>query len=468
MILSPSLRNALFADRGASMDFFIFRIMENVFGDGGVYRSMDQQHLKSLHQALALMLREPYVTESSSAVVKLIEQEAANFVSFNRSIVDQAVWERPSEISVIEGSDPPVAEANLFALTRNFIGHITTSVFMGESCVNFYPGFLEDLWALDRAFFMLIAGAPKWLPLPSVSAAYAARHRLHDLIAALHVAFAASEDGHDPGFEFRDLDDVSEMMKSRLRTWRKAGYSPSAGARVDLAVLWAMNANNTNIIFWNIFHIYSDPILLSALREEIAPFVKASRLGPKETGLPFTEPPRISLDLDGLLSSCPLLRATFFETARMDSNPASYRTISTDLTLTESAEDAAIFGAAQPRSYHFRKGDLLTIPHGAHQIDPRYFPNPDKFDPYRFIVTDPETGKVSVETHTLRPFGGGATMCKGRIFAERETFVFIAAVLSLWDIEPVSEKGWTSPGHKLATAACLPARDVRVRLRHRI
>jgi len=142
--------------------------------------------------------------------------------------------------------------------------------------------------------------------------------------------------------------------------------------------------------------------------------------------------------------------------------------LSTDLTLTESAEDAAIFGVAQPRSYNFRKGDIVAVPHGAHQIDPRYFADPDKFDPYRFIVTDPGTGKASVDTHTTRPFGGGASMCKGRIFAEREIAAFTAAILSLWDIEPVSQKGWTIPDHKAASAIYLPAQDVRVRLKHRL
>ncbi|KAL1967273.1 hypothetical protein VTN77DRAFT_3319 [Rasamsonia byssochlamydoides] len=468
MILSPSITKALFAHRGASTDFFVFRIMETVFGDGGLVRNMDHRDLKSLNNALALIMREPYVTDTSSAAVKLIKQETANFVSFSRSVVDQAVWERGSEISVIDGTNPPVCEANLFSLTRNFVGYITTCAFMGRSFVDFYPGLLEDLFALDNAFFLLVAGAPKWLPMPSVSAAYAARERLQKLIAALHISFAAVEDGRDPGVEFRDLDDLSEMIKLRMRTWRKAGYSPIVGAKGDLAVLWAMNVNSTNIVFWNLLHIYSDPDLLSALREEMAPFVKASRLSPKETGLPFTEPPRLSLDLEGLLNSCPLLRATYLETLRMDSNSTSYRELSTDVTLTESAEDAAKFGASQPRSYHFRKGDILAVPHGAHQIDPRYYPSPDKFDPYRFIVTDPDTGKKSADMQTIRPFGGGASMCKGRIFADREVLAFTAAILALWDIEPVSNEGWTNPGHKPGSSAYLPAHEVRVRLKHRI
>lgn len=462
------MTKALFAHRGASTDFFVFRIMENVFGDGGATRRMDKSHIKSLNHALGLILREPYVTDTSSAAVKLIQQEIANLVSFAHSVVDQNVWERGSDVSVVDGSDPPVAEANLFALTRSFIAYITTTAFMGTSFVEFYPGLLQDMWTFDKAFSLLIAGAPKWLPMPSVSAAYGARDRLHKLVTALHMAFAAVEDGRDPGVMLRDLDDLSEMIKQRMRTWRKAGYSPSVAAKGDLAVLWAMNVNSSSIVFWILLHIYSDPSLHAALEEEMAPFVKASRLTPKETGLPFAEPPRLSLNLEGLLTSCPLLRATFYEAIRMYTNSASYRELSSDLTLTESAEDAAIFGAAQPRSYHFRKGDILVVPNGAHQMDPRYHKNPDKFDPHRFIVKDPETGKVSTEMGTIRPFGGGASMCKGRVFAEREILAFTAAILALWDVKPVSPKGWKRPGLKPGSATYIPVGDVRVRMKHRV
>jgi hypothetical protein len=172
--------------------------------------------------------------------------------------------------------------------------------------------------------------------------------------------------------------------------------------------------------------------------------------------------------MEGLIDSCHLLKATYAETARLDHNPMSYREIITDMTLTESEEDASLYGAAHPRSYHFRKGDILAVPAGAHHIDPRYFPDPETFDPYRFIVEDRETGKKSVDWQTLRPFGGGATVCKGRLLADREVFSITASIISLWDIEPVNQEGWKHPGHKPATAVYIPARDVRVRLKRHI
>jgi hypothetical protein len=460
------MAKALFAHEGASSDRFTFAVMENVIGDAGLSRNTP--NFMNDGQTLALMMREPYLTNLVSAVTKFLEGETANFVSFNRLVVDQSLWERASEVTIPEDSNPPVCEANLFALTRSFAGYITTHAFMGQAFLDFYPDLMDDVWAWDKEFLSLLLGAPSWIPLPGVSAAYAARNRIQKLCTVFNASFSALEDGREAAFEFRDLDDISEFAKERMRTWKKAGYSARAAAKHVSALLWAMNANAPNLVFWLIFHIYSNPTLLHDIREEMAPFVKASRLGPKETGLPFSEPPRVAIDIDGLMDSCQLLKATYAETARLDNSPTSYREITTDVMLSESEEEASLSGAAHPRSYHFRKGDILAVPAGAHHIDPMYFPEPETFNPHRFLVDDPTTGKKSVDWQTLRPFGDGATTCKGRSFAEREVLAIAAAIICLWDIEPVDRAGWKHPGHRSTTGVYRPARDMRVRLKQRI
>lgn len=468
MVCSPSMAKTLFNYRGATFDSFANYVLAKVFGDKGPIRNMNPDDRKATHNAINMLMREPYVTDISSAAVRRIQNETPNLVSFSHSVVDQYDWERPSNVVVIDGCSRPTCEANLFALIRNFVAHITTSVLMGTAFVEAYPNLLEDLWKFDNEFNALLMGAPRWLPSPGISAAYAARHRLIRLFEIFHKAFAAFEEDRDPGFEFRDLDDVSEPMKERMRSWKKAGFAPSASAPGDFVILWAMNVNSSNVVFWNLFHILADPTLLTRVREEIAPYVKVTRATPEETGLPFAEPPRISINLDGLLNSCPLLKATYYETMRMDTAPFSYRELTADLTLTESVEDAALDGLSEPRTYSFRKGEYIAIPHGVHNKDPRYFPDPEKFDPRRFILTDPDTGKESADMRTLSPYGGGMTMCKGRIFAEREILAFTAAILSMWDIEPANKQGWKMPGHRPASTAFLPKKDIRVRMSQRV
>ncbi|KAN0075935.1 Cytochrome P450 [Elaphomyces granulatus] len=467
IVLAPSLVNSVFSQRGASTDFLVYQIADRLFGDGGMFRSMNPNDHKSLHHSFSFLMRDPSLTDVSSAALKSIERETPNLVSFCRSVVDQASWERHGEVTVIDGSTP-ACEANLFALMRNFVGYITTSVFMGQAILDFYPDLLQDLWTLDSQSYSLMAGAPRWLPHPGVSAAYAARYRLQKVIATFQAAFGEAEDGRDPGVEFRDLDDISELERVRLRVWKRLGYAPAAKASGDLGFLWAMNINSTNTVFWNVLRIITDRKLLSAVREEIAPFVKVSRISPEESGLPIPEPPQLSIDLDGLFTLCPITKAIMFETFRLHSNSLSYRRLATDLTITESADDAKIAGIRQPRTYRFRKGDTIVMPHGVHQVDSRYFPNPEKFDYSRFITTDSGKGIKRVDMGTIKPFGGGISACKGRHFAEREMLAFTAAILSMWDIEPVSDEGWKIPGMVPSPGSYRPSKDVRVRLRIRV
>ena len=68
---------------------------------------------------------------------------------------------------------------------------------------------------------------------------------------------------------------------------------------------------------------------------------------------------------------------------------------------------------------------------------------------------------------TIRPYGGGPSMCKGRVFAERECLACVAGVLVMWDFEPVGGK-WTVPGLKKTSAISLPMKDTRVRVKRRV
>lgn len=64
------------------------------------------------------------------------------------------------------------------------------------------------------------------------------------------------------------------------------------------------------------------------------------------------------------------------------------------------------------------------------------WPNPETFDPTRFLVQDDEIPKgVRADLLHLNPFGGGASMCKGRLYAEREVPLFVAALLTVWEFK---------------------------------
>jgi cytochrome P450 len=234
-----------------------------------------------------------------------------------------------------------------------------------------------------------------------------------------------------------------------------------------------------------LWHIYPDRRLLAEIRQEIDRYVKV--VSPKSE-LPIAEPDHLDMDMEGLYRSCPLLKASYFETMRLDVQGTTYKSVTADFTVTESPEDAAIVGKSKPRTYKLSKGQFVCVPHSVHQRDARYFKDPAAFNPKRFYVIDKENpDEIAVEMGTMHPFGGGPNMCKGKLFhamrefafvrtclpddlgqhfAEREVLAFAAAILATWDMEPVDGK-WVHPGAKQGSGTVNPVKDVRVRMMRR-
>ncbi|XP_029663901.1 cytochrome P450 9e2-like [Formica exsecta] len=82
---------------------------------------------------------------------------------------------------------------------------------------------------------------------------------------------------------------------------------------------------------------------------------------------------------------------------------------------------------AQPgcKSVIVESGSVMVISiYGLHR-DPKYFPNPDKFDPERFS----EENKDNIVPYTYLPFGHGPRKCIGNRFALMETKILIAHLL---------------------------------------
>ena len=175
----------------------------------------------------------------------------------------------------------------------------------------------------------------------------------------------------------------------------------------------AQETRNANqVVFWLLWHIYSDPELLAEVRHEIDRHVKV--ISPKSE-LPIAEPDRLDMDMEGLRRSCPLLKASYFETMRLDVQATTYRSVTADFTITESPEDAAMVGISKPRTYKVPKGQYVCVPHSVHQRDGRYFKDPAAFNPKRFYVIDKEKpDEITVEMGSMHPFGGGPNMCKGK------------------------------------------------------
>jgi cytochrome P450 len=98
----------------------------------------------------------------------------------------------------------------------------------------------------------------------------------------------------------------------------------------------------------------------------------------------------------------------------------------------EAVEDHVLAG------YRVEKGDTVVVcPYITHR-DPEYFPEPEKFDPDRWL---PERAKDS-HKYAYYPFGGGVRKCIGEPFAWMEGILLIATYAQHWTFRHV-------PSHKV-------------------
>jgi cytochrome P450 len=124
----------------------------------------------------------------------------------------------------------------------------------------------------------------------------------------------------------------------------------------------------------------------------------------------------------------------------------------------------------------------VIMPQRPNHRDPKiYGERVDEFVPDRFlqdfIKTDSSNmnaadgtfvGKKAPSIKSMKPFGGGTTLCPGRHFAGNESVAFIATALRRFDIQLVEGQKEAKPhaGFILATVVH-PAHDVYVRIRLR-
>ena len=459
VVVSPSVAESVMASPNASSTAITDYITENVFGDRGTMRRLKPSELSDFHDAVTP--NEAFAIDALAREIHLIQRETPNLVSFCRSPVDQAQWERGSQVKLIENANSPTCEANLFSLMRDFTAHIAISVFMGQAFIDSSFAGIGDLWTMDDRFLSLLTGVPRWFPSPGVSAAHPARLRLLDALAVYHQSIVDELDS-------RDSDAVSEHIRNLVLVSERLGLSLDASAAAHMSQLWGLLRETPKVVFWNLIRIFSNSKLLEHIREEIAPYAKASRATLQETGFPIPAPPKLAIDLEGLQKSCPLLKACYYETLRFYSAGISFRQLTSDLDLAESDSDAARDGLKKPREYILKQGDYVAVSHGAYHRNACYFENPTKYDYHRFIKTDCETGEKSVDTGAFTPSCDGVFEVKGQSFAESEILAFTAAVLSLWDLSPAGVDVWKIPGQRATIGMLLPSTDVRVRMKLKV
>ena len=137
------------------------------------------------------------------------------------------------------------------------------------------------------------------------------------------------------------------------------------------------------------------------------------------------------------LAALPVLRAVIAEVLRL--RPPAYT-----LFLRQATGAVVLDGAT------IAHNDLVQIvPYTVHR-DPRWFPDPEHFDPSRFL------GEPTWPTYAYLPFGAGPRVCIGQNFALVEAAVVAATVLQRWEPVAVPQSPAPEPKFSLRPRGGLP------------
>lgn len=271
-------------------------------------------------------------------------------------------------------------------------------------------GVEKAVQALSRIAFSESAApfsAPDWLPLPVKREKREAIRNLDSYVRDL-VAKALARAGEDRDDLISSLiahhEGRAEEIRDDAMSLLIAGHETSGAA-----------------LAWALACLAANPEPLARTQTQIRTVLGARPLRVED------------------LEAMPLLRAAIDETLRL--HPPAYT-----LFLREAVEEVALEGA------RIRPGDLVQILPWVTQRDPRFFPDPERFDPDRFLrpPTWPDYAYI--------PFGAGPRVCIGRSFGLMEAALALATLLRRFDLEPLAAAPRPAARFSLRPEGGLPMR----------
>ncbi|KAI9202284.1 cytochrome P450 [Polychytrium aggregatum] len=300
-----------------------------------------------------------------------------------------------------------------FEFCRKIFFHATTRAIFGEAVdpTILYDGFAE----FDRNFAALMFGGPEIF-------VQHLRRLQHQLASDLRKAY-----------DSEDNTNISQIAKARHETFSRS-LSTIQHDQLQFSLLWAAASNTLLAASWTLALIVSNPEWHAAVKAEIA----AVQLKQSQNGSDSTESSASADDAKATeesQSDYPILMACISESLRLTAIGLFNRIAAKDQILTIKSTQ---------QQFRIRKGDTIAcVPYATHR-DAEVYPNPKNFDPSRFLASS-DTKFVKdgrPVRNNLTPFGGGPSMCPGRVFARREIQHFVIQSLLHADFEllqPVPE-----------------------------
>ena len=253
---------------------------------------------------------------------------------------------------------------------------------------------------------------------PSVLARKSLQAREHLLIPAFEKYFA--ENSHHQG---------SLLVQCRYKHNTSHGLRGRDVAATEIGQMIASLTNSLASAFWMVYHVFSDPVVLSECRAEV------------ETLVQVDDNDVHTVDLANVKTLCPVLLSTWQETLRYVHIGIAGRVVMEDIMFDN--------------KYLLKKdATVMTVTPVQHTDVSVWGPTAGSFDHRRFL-----RGASTKRTNPIafRSFGGGTVLCPGRHFVSTEVLSFVALLLLRFDLKPVSKNGkWLEPRKNLPMTSSMP------------
>jgi cytochrome P450 len=328
-------------------------------------------------------------------------------------------------------------ELDLFAFFRRGIAAAGNWTFYGpNNPFAKHPELLDRFWDWEDGIVGLLLGL-----FPSITARKAQK------------GLEACARGFEEYIKADRYKEAHTLMQQRNELHLQHGVTGTyERAKFEVSIGLGINVNASIATFWLVNSVYSRPELLSRIRDEIRENALVSH------GV---------LSAELLRQACPLLNSVYRETLRFYAPMSSVRLVQEDTIIAD--------------TYLLRKDAIVQLAGGAlHQDKALWGPDAELFNPERFIhsingsKTNPDGSTPAGKDHILHPatfrsFGGGASLCPGRHFAQMEILNLSAAMLLGFDLAPINGTAWDPlPDRKrLPLTVMKPLKEVKVKVQPR-
>ncbi|KAL8825915.1 MAG: hypothetical protein Q9191_004117, partial [Dirinaria sp. TL-2023a] len=421
ILFSPSVVQALFKARGLARDGFNMQLTELVLGVEhnealrffGIGEGPDHTGMTPVQQQERInhnyLLEKKSVDELTSRFTRVLREQLSAQKLDNKSEGDHATEDKVER---------------LYTWVQAQILQASTTMFMGSRILELCPNLLADYLDFERHALAMFFRIPKFLN----PAAYRAREKMLKNLTQWHLQMQKECDDGNPVDPDGDIDWEpvygSRANRARQRYYASRGLNLNTRVRIDLLYLLGLNSNSIPAACWMLMHILNpqdDPSLYKRVMDELASAERADG----------------SLDIPTLVT-LPLLQSIFHETLRLYVDVLVTRELKEDLTLPLVDDD----DESRTRNILLHKNSVLIAPTWPVHRDESLWAHPptSQFHPERFLTQDPAAGGKQIFTASgtagkFFPFGGGRTICPGRVFAKQEVLAAVATVLLGFEFE---------------------------------